>query len=389
MILKHKVLVFVSYYLPGSKAGGPIRSISNLVYYLKDEFDFYIITQDRDLGDSNPYKNINVNSWNEVKGAKVFYLSSNNKLKNIKNAINSINYDLIYLNSFFSFYHTIYPLILRKINFIRNKPFIIAPRGVFSKGAIKLKKIKKKLYIKLTKFLNLYSDVLWQSSSSYESIDICRELKKEVEIHEAINLPSPPKIKKINNSKKKSGEIKIIFLSRISPKKNLHGALKMLDKLNGNIRFNIYGPISDQKYWDKCKKIIADLSNNISTEYRGSIEHEKVQSEMSKHDLFLFPTFGENYGHVIIESLMSGCPVLISNSTPWQDLQENNSGWNLSLKRENEFRDKIQKCIDMSNEEINKLKKDTFKYSREIIEDNVALKQNKELFNKALNKALK
>lgn len=379
-----KILVIVPYYLPGHKAGGPIRSISNLVYYLKDEFDFYIITKDRDLGDVNSYEDIKVNDWNKVKGAKVFYLTPESRLKNMKKAINSIDYDLIYLNSFFSFDYTIYPLLLKKLKIIKNKPVIVAPRGEFSEGAIKIKNKKKKIFIKLAKIFSLYKNVLWQASSSYESKDIRREFKKNVKTYEAINLPSVPKINNLIKSNKKSGEIKIIFLSRISSKKNLHGALKMLDKLEGDIRFNIYGPVSDQKYWNKCEKIIADLSNNVKVEYKGSIEHKEVQKEMSKHDLFLFPTFGENYGHVIIESLMSGCPVLISNSTPWQDLQENNAGWNLSLEKENEFRDKIQKCIYMNNEEINKLKKDTFNYGREIIEDNVALKQNKELFNKAL-----
>ncbi|MGP3778028.1 glycosyltransferase family 4 protein [Halanaerobium saccharolyticum] len=381
---KKKILILVPYYLPGHNAGGPIRSVSNIVYYLKDEFEFHIITKDRDFGDLDSYKNIKVNDWNKVKGADVFYLDPESKLKNMKKAINSIDYDLMYLNSFFSFQYTIYPLLLKKLKLIKNKPVIIAPRGEFSKGAIKIKKKKKRLYIKFAKLFKLYSDVLWQTSSSYESKDIRREFKKDVEVHEAINLPSVPKINNLKKSSKKSGEIKIIFLSRISSKKNLHGALKILDQLEGNIKFNIYGPVSDQKYWNKCKNIIAELSNNVNVEYRGSIEHEKVQNEMSKHDLFFFPTFGENYGHVIIESLMSGCPVLISNSTPWQDLQENNAGWNLSLEKENEFIDKIQKCINMNNEEINNLKKDTFKYGREIIEDNIAIKQNKELFNKAL-----
>lgn len=381
---KQKILILAGYYLPGHKAGGPIRSISNLVYYLKNEFNFYIITKDRDLGDINPYDNIKVNDWNEVKGAKVYYLSTKNKFKNMKNAINSIDYDLIYLNSFFSFLFTIYPLFLKKFEIIKNKPIIVAPRGEFSEGAIKIKNKKKKLFIKFAKIFSLYKNVLWQVSSSYEKNDIRREFKKNVETHEAINLPSAPKINNFMKSTKKLGEIKIIFLSRISPKKNLDGALKMLDNLNGNIQFNIYGPVGDQKYWNKCKKIIANLSDNISVEYKGSIEHKKVQYEMGKHDLFLFPTFGENYGHVIIESLMSGCPVLISNSTPWKDLKKNNAGWNLELEKENKFRNKIQKCIDMSNEEINKLKKDTFKYGRDIIEDNIAIKQNKELFRKVL-----
>jgi len=381
---KSKILIFVPYYLPGHKAGGPIRSISNLVYYLKDEFDFYIITQDRDLGDLKPYKNIKVNSWNEVKGAKVFYLSPEKKLNNIKQAINSIDYDLIYLNSFFSFYYTIYPLMLKKMKMIEDRKFIIAPRGEFSKGAIKIKNRKKKLYIKLAKLFKFYEDVIWQASSEYEINDIQREFKNNIDTYEAINLPSPPKLNNFIKSNKKSGEIKIVFLSRISAKKNLHGALKILKKLKGDIIFNIYGPISNSKYWNKCKKIISELPENINVQYKGSIEHERVQSEMSKYDLFLFPTFGENYGHVIIESLMSGCPVLISNSTPWKSLEENNAGWNISLDNENKFIEKIQQCINMNNNKINKFKRNTFQYGRRIIEDNKAIRQNKELFKKAL-----
>ena len=40
---KKKLLVFTDWYLPAYKAGGPVRSIANIVAHLKDEIDSLII----------------------------------------------------------------------------------------------------------------------------------------------------------------------------------------------------------------------------------------------------------------------------------------------------------------------------------------------------------
>ena len=61
-----KILITCDYYLPGWKAGGPIRSLSALVEYLGDEFQFKVITRDRDFGDSKPYAGVEINKWQKV-----------------------------------------------------------------------------------------------------------------------------------------------------------------------------------------------------------------------------------------------------------------------------------------------------------------------------------
>ena len=63
---KRVILCFVGHYLPGYRSGGPIRSISNLVENLGDEFKIHIICSDRDLSDKEPYANINTNTWKTV-----------------------------------------------------------------------------------------------------------------------------------------------------------------------------------------------------------------------------------------------------------------------------------------------------------------------------------
>ena len=79
---------------------------------------------------------------------------------------------MIYLNSFFTFTYSIFPLILQYFGFIKIKSFLIAPRGEFTENAIKIKKIKKKIYLLVVKTMGFYNNICWQASSELESNDI-------------------------------------------------------------------------------------------------------------------------------------------------------------------------------------------------------------------------
>ncbi|WP_029236294.1 hypothetical protein [Vibrio coralliilyticus] len=70
-----KVLVFTNHYLPGYKAGGPIKSISNLCDELKDKVNINVVTTNHDFNDSRPYSNINFDEPVSLNGYKVTYMS--------------------------------------------------------------------------------------------------------------------------------------------------------------------------------------------------------------------------------------------------------------------------------------------------------------------------
>ena len=185
-------------------------------------------------------------------------------------------------------------------------------------------------------------------------------------------------------AKKTKGSLKIIFLSRISKMKNLAGALKMLGGLNGEIQFNIYGPMEDKAYWAECQKIISALPENIKVRYYASVEHNKVGAVMREHDLFFFPTLGENFGHVILEAFVAGCPVLLSDQTPWRDLEEKGLGWDLPLEQPEMFQAVLQKCIDRNNEEQMKFSECVQRYGRQVLENEGVVEQNRQLFYHAV-----
>src|SRR6185312_6451012 len=107
----------------------------------------------------------------------------------------------------------------------------------------------------------------------------------------------------ITTSKEKK-VLKMIFISRISPKKNLVQLLSALNNIGNDIycELTIRGSIEEEQYWQNCQDIIAQLLSNIKVSYDGPARHEEINMLLQNHHLFTLPTFGENFGHAIFEA---------------------------------------------------------------------------------------
>lgn len=380
---KVKILALNQYYLPGYKSGGPIRTIANMVDMLSDDFDFYIFTSDRDASDSGPYTSISVNTWVKVGRAHVFYADKKVKsMSGIRKIIQETPHDILYLNSFFNPVFTIIPLMLRRFALIPKKPLVLAPRGEFSSNALALKRWKKRLFILVGKLMGEYRKFIWQASSKYEKEDIQMRFMPSLNIFIAPDLPS--KFIKTQYIEKKDSSFSILFLSRISPMKNVEFMLKSLMYVQEHVQVSIYGPIRDEDYWRSCQKLFQDLPENIDVSYCGSVPHDKVQDVMSAHDLFFLPTLGENYGHVISEALLAGLPVLIADTTPWRNLEADGLGWDLPLSDPRLFAEKIDCCARMPREERQRWREHVQRTAQDKMFDSDVIKSNRELFYKAL-----
>jgi hypothetical protein len=93
---KKKILIFIDWFLPGYNAGGPVRSIANIIEHLSNSFEFYIATSDTDYLQTEPYSNVESDKWLDFKtNVKIIYLSKKNvKLKTIRQIIAQQQYDL-------------------------------------------------------------------------------------------------------------------------------------------------------------------------------------------------------------------------------------------------------------------------------------------------------
>ena len=146
-----KILIFIDWFYPAYKAGGPIRSVSNIIKQYSNDFKFFIITSDRDKGDQKAFENVRLNTWIKTHETyEVIYLSPDKqRIKNYLNLINEINPDKLYLNSLFSLKFTLYPILANR-NFKNKIKVILAPRGMLGEGALNIKKVKKHTFLKLT-----------------------------------------------------------------------------------------------------------------------------------------------------------------------------------------------------------------------------------------------
>ncbi|OQX98933.1 MAG: hypothetical protein B6I24_04080 [Bacteroidetes bacterium 4572_128] len=379
-----KILILIDWFLPAYKAGGPIRSVANLVFHLKNNFEFFIITSDRDLNDENHFKNIIFDKWIKNYGINIFYLHKKKlNYQFLKNFLKKEKIDFIYLNSFFSFNFTIYPLILFKILNFRLK-IIMATRGMLSQNALKIKSSKKKVFIFLAKKFKIFNGLTFQASTEIEKKEIIEVFGKKVNIKVVSNLPSF--VKKIDNfsKEKNKAELNLIFLSRISKKKNLLFFIKILKKyvFIGKINFFIYGNIDEKNYWNICKKEISDIKkNNIQIFYKGSIENFLVGKLLRKFHFYILPTLNENFGHSIFEAFSNACPSIISDETPWKNLENKNIGWDISLKDEKKWVFVIQNCLNMEEKEYNQISKNSYDFAVDFFKDGKIIDNNKLLFD--------
>jgi glycosyltransferase involved in cell wall biosynthesis len=143
------------------------------------------------------------------------------------------------------------------------------------------------------------------------------------------------------------GKLRVLFIARIVKHKNLAFALQTLEQVAGEIEFNIYGPLGDDLYWHQCEKLISKMPENIRVKYCGGLAHDEVFDTLRQHHLFFLPTLSESFGHAIAEALRAGCPVLISDQTPWRNLEQRCAGWDVPLSRQERFQQILRRCVEM------------------------------------------
>jgi glycosyltransferase involved in cell wall biosynthesis len=371
--VKPKILVFCDYYLPGYKSGGGMRTIVNMVERLHPEFDFRVVTRDHDgCDDFESYKTVNINEWNDLENAKVFFLPKNRvTISAVNELIKDVQPNAIYLNSYFSTL-AIFVLTLKKMGKTPNIEVILAPCGELSEGSLSLKRLKKKTFRTLASTFSIYSDLIWKASSEFEVIEIESAKGKGGKIFIAPDLPSKailPNYEQNNKRRKKAGELRLVFMSRVSAKKNLMWFLEVLLQTRENIQFDIIGPNEDESYWERCLAVINLFPDNIKCKYLGSIPNNIVIESMINYDFFVLPTLSENFGHVFLEALSAGCPLITTNNTPWLKLEEKNIGWDLTLENRNEWHNILKKCVAMDNTEYQNMSVASRKFAVDFLAD--------------------
>jgi len=323
-----RVALFCDYYLPGFRAGGPPISISRVVEQ-ETHADIRVITRDRDAEQTQPYSNAAIRKWTPYGRAQVAYLRPGVRdwLWVIRQ-LREWRPDILYFNSLQSPWYSILPHLLHRIGTLPAPHILLAPRGETSPGARNLKRTKKEFARPFIKRLANHP-LTWHASTSLEKAEIeewwgRRPVKEHRWLVETVP-PPPPALEPPEPPSRAHPQI--VFASRIDRKKGLRELLEALQDLDVHLELHVHGVVEDKKYWDECLVAVDRLPPRIQFLYFGEYAPTEISSIMSQADLFVFPTYGENFGHVIAEALSVGCPIAIPDTTPWTDVVRQSTGW--------------------------------------------------------------
>ncbi|ANQ47867.1 glycosyltransferase [Flammeovirga sp. MY04] len=341
-----KILIIYPYFSPAQKAGGIVSSLNNLVANLNNT-ELYIYTSAYDLDGS--LLEVENNIWQSYnKYTKVYYSNNEDKQK-IVTLVKDIQPTTIYINGIYGYKFFLNPLL--QLNNYRSK-IIIAPRGMLHAGALQVKTTKKRIYLWIIKGLRLLKNLKWHATDLQEQKDITQYFPSArcALIKDTPN--TKPNYLKKNKYKDSQGNLRLVFLSLITEKKNLLFLLNILLKNKTlPITLDIIGPIKDHFYWEKCQ---ARIQQDNRIQYKGEVAPSEVSKAFNNYDYFVFPTLGENFGHVIFESLIAGTPVITSPHSPWDQLKEFNVGNNIELNEDKWFHVIETLCTEHESDYIEK-----------------------------------
>jgi glycosyltransferase involved in cell wall biosynthesis len=213
------------------------------------------------------------------------------------------------------------------IALIRGVPVVVSPRGTLSPYSFQNKNIGKKWLIHHLLGRPLLNRCHIHVTSSHESEAINTIIKPK-------SITKVPNFVKLAPSSVGSAQslaiFKLIFLSRIEEKKGLDILIKALQFLNFPYSLTIAGS-GDKTYVEELKALVKKNGDEADVYWIGFQSDNKFEL-LAQHHLLVLPSYDENFGNVIIESLSQGTAVLVSPFVGLADyVIENNFGWECEL----------------------------------------------------------
>jgi glycosyltransferase involved in cell wall biosynthesis len=352
-----RVLMLSPYFPPAEQGGGSVQAVLNLTRHLRNDFEFVVATRDHDLRGTQPFDEASRLAARQATGLSIHYLPGGLAGARQLHSLLQQPFDLVYLHSLMAPDLGLWPLVCRRWLGAARCPVLVAPRGELMPGALAQRARAKRVYLTLLHRGALLRGAQFHATGSDEVQAIQAALAGTPTVHVAADLP-PPQLPRLapKDAPRRPGPLRVLFLSRIDPVKNLGFALRVLAGMRCEIEFDIAGPVGNDQVWADCQALMRSLPAHIHARYLGAVAHAEVASLMADHDVFFLPTLGENHGYVIAEALAAGCPVLLSDRTPWRDLQSAGVGADLPLDDVQAFQSSLAAHATLTNDQRRELR---------------------------------
>lgn len=378
-----RILVAAEWFTPAFRAGGPIRSVANLVELLGETHDVWVVAGAYDLGQNEPLPDLPLNAWVERPWGHIMYLTRDRWKRGLWHHLihETLQPDYLYLNSLFARFFA-----LTALNAGRRRSetqVVIAPRGMLGPGALEIKRLKKQAFLSVAHTLNWFRGVRWHASTSMEEGEI-RAHFPQSEVFIAQNVPSPPTVPP-SNDRHHEGPWVVAVLGRIQEKKNIHFGLNALARAlhsfddPSEVMVQLIGPAEDEGYLQTLlnQKV---YPTSLRVEHLGARPPEQVSDLLGRVHFLLMPTRHENFGHAIVEAWSHGCPVLLSDQTPWRNLERQHLGWDWELD-EGVWVEGLKRALAMDRWEWSQWSAAAFHHFDTVVRNPEILDANRRIFS--------
>lgn len=347
--------------------GGPSRSVPLLVKGLAEQgIDVTLMVIESD--------DMNLHVL-EGTSAKVHLIPEDYKRRDLKSFIQREKFDVIHGQCIWEplFHH------VRVIADKNHIPFLLTPRGTLEPWSLQQKKVKKKIARFLYQDRDLRHCICIYTTSEMEAMHI-RDLgfmnpisviPNGIETHAYPCRHDPSVVRK-----------QVLFLSRIHPKKGIEvllAAWKRVSYSHPDWSLLIVGNGEDG-YVKSLKDKVNEMTLSDTVRISDPVFGEEKIALYQNSSLFVLPSYSENFGMVIAEALSCGVPVITTDNTPWEFLNETKTGWCISLN-ENNLAKTLEEALSIDSDTLYQMGQKGSKEVYERFDYHSVAKKNVELYN--------
>jgi glycosyltransferase involved in cell wall biosynthesis len=201
---------------------------------------------------------------------------------------------------------------------------VLSPHGMLESWILEHNPLKKKIALFL-----FQNKAIKKANHIHATAQMENDSIRKLGFNNAITIiPNGIDLSEITQEKASYGSKKMVFLSRIHPKKGIEilvEAWRNCDTTGWTLEIAGNG---DDNYIQSLTQMAQDLKN---VNFVGAKYGQEKWNFLRSADVMVLPTYSENFGIVVAEALAVGLPVITTAGTPWQDLEKYNCGWWIDL----------------------------------------------------------
>ncbi|MBI5722972.1 MAG: glycosyltransferase [Planctomycetes bacterium] len=202
-------------------------------------------------------------------------------------------------------------------------PLVVSPHGTLTGWALRFRRLKKRLAWAFYQKKDLGTAGALHCTSRQEADDLRRlGLKSPIALVE-LGFDMPP-----DNLSRPAGPTRtMLFLSNIIYKKGLENLVEAWAAARPDgWKVRVAGP-ADPACLTRVKRAISRHNLEGDFQFIGPVDGEEKWRTYAAADVFVLPSFTENFGLVVAEALACGLPVITTTGTPWRQISELGCGW--------------------------------------------------------------